>query len=237
MMNRIFGDLYDTCIIAYVDDILIYSATEEDRLRHLNLVFQRLQENKLFLKLSKCAFDKSSVDFCGTNVSSQGVHIDSSKLEALCATPAPTNVKQLQYFLGICNWFREFIPDFSIIAHCLKELTKKATPWQWNYDRQTAVLILLHKIANAPCLTYFDPDLETHLFTDASLYGIGGWLGQRHADGKIHPIAFWKRKLLPAEIHYPTHECELLALVEITNTLSPLFTRSDSYRADRSQSS
>jgi hypothetical protein len=143
-------------------------------------------------------------------------HIDSSKLEALFATPAPTNVKQLQSFLGICNWFRDFIPDFSIIAHCLTELTKKATPWKWNYDHQTAVLILLHKIANAPCLTYFDPDLETHLFTDASLYGIGGWLGQRHADGKIHPIAFWSRKLLPAEIHYPTHERELLALVEIT---------------------
>jgi hypothetical protein len=130
MMNRIFGDLYDTCIIAYVDDILIYSKTEEDHLRHLDLVFQRLQENKLFLKLSKCAFGKSSVDFCGTTVSSQRLHIDSSKLETLFATPAPTNVKQLQSFLGICNWFRDFITDFSIIAHCLTELTKKATPWQ-----------------------------------------------------------------------------------------------------------
>ena len=216
MMNRIFGDLYDTCIIAYVDDILIYSKTEEDHLRHLDLVFQRLQENKLFLKLSKCAFGKSSVDFCGTTVSSQGVHIDNSKLEALFATPAPTNVKQLQSFLGICNWFRDFIPDFSIIAHCLTELTKKSTPWDWNYNHQTAILILLHKIANAPCLTYFNPELETHVYTDASLYGIGGWIGQTHADEKIHPIAFWSRKLLPAEVNYPTHERELLAIVEMT---------------------
>ena len=98
MMNRIFGDLYDSCIIAYVDDILIYSNTNEEHLKHLDMVFQRLQDNKLFLKLEKCSFGKSKVDFCGTTVSSEGVHLDNSKLDALFATPAPTNVKQLQSF-------------------------------------------------------------------------------------------------------------------------------------------
>jgi hypothetical protein len=74
---------------------------------------------------------------------------------------------------------------------------------------------MLHLIAEAPCLKYFDPHLETRVYTDASEYGIGGWIGQKHHDG-IHPVIFWSRKLIPAEINYPTHERELLALVKIT---------------------
>jgi len=69
-------------------------------------------------------------------------------------------------------------------------------------------------ISTAPCLRYFDPNLDTVVYTDASEFGIGGWIGQKHDDG-IHPTIFWSRKLIPAETRYPTHERELLALVKI----------------------
>jgi hypothetical protein len=82
MMNRIFGHLYDSCIIAYVDDVLIYSNTEYDHLAHLQLVFELLQTNTLFLKLSKCEIAKESVNYCGTRVSQEGIHLAQDKSES-----------------------------------------------------------------------------------------------------------------------------------------------------------
>ena len=215
MMNRIFGSLYDKCVIAYVDDILIYSETLNQHLADVEAVLTLLQSNTLFLKMSKCQFAMNSVDFCGTTLSGLGIHLDNSKLAPLFNTPAPRTIKQLQSLLGICNWFRDFIPEFSLVAAPLTELTKKTTPWLWTPLHQNAMMLLLYRIATAPCLRYFDPDLETFIYTDASLFGLGGWIGQKHTDG-IHPIMFWSRKLIAAEIKYHTHERELLALVEIT---------------------
>jgi len=82
-------------------------------------------------------------------------------------------------------------------------------------------MLLLHRIANAPCLRYYDPDLPSVLHTDASIYGIGGWLGQLHQDG-LHPVLFWSRRLIPAETNYPTHERELLALVKCCEKFRPM---------------
>ena len=221
MMNRVFGDLYDDCIIAYVDDILIYSNTLEDHKRHLALTLERLRDHKLYLKLSKCSFATNRTEFCGTDVDSSGIYLDRSKLAPLFATRTPRNVKEVQSFLGVCNWFRDFIPQFAQTAGPLFELTKKATPWAWTPLEQNTVILLLHRISTAPCLRYYDPSLPTTLFTDASIYGIGGWLGQEHSDG-IHPVFFWSRKLIPAEISYPTHERELLALVKCCEKFRPM---------------
>jgi hypothetical protein len=129
MMNRIFGSLYDKCVIAYVDDILIYSETLNQHLADVEAVLTLLQSNTLFLKMSKCQFAMNSVDFCGTTVSGLGIHLDNSKLAPLFNTPAPRTIKQLQSLLGVCNWFRDFTPDFSLVAAPLTELTKKTTPW------------------------------------------------------------------------------------------------------------
>ena len=214
MMNRIFGDLYDKCIIAYVDDILIYSGSVDEHLGHLEEVLARLQEHTLFVKESKCSFGVSATEFCGTGVNQSGISLDKSKLEPLFAHRQPKNVKDVQSFLGLCNWFRDFIPEFAETALALSELTKKGTQWSWNESHQSAVMTLLFRIVNAPCLKYFDDQLPTHVYTDASKFGIGGWIGQEHADG-IHPVTFWSRKMTPQEVNYPTHERELLALVKM----------------------
>ena len=221
MMNRIFGDLYDQCIIAYVDDILIYSSSLDQHLKDLQLVFQRLADHKLYLKRSKCTFATTRTEFCGTDVDSNGIYLDRTKLAPLFATKTPKNVKDIQSFLGVCNWFRDFIPQYAETALPLIELTKKTVPWQWTPLEQSSVIILLHRIATAPCLRYFDPSLPTILHTDASLYGIGGWLGQEHSDG-LHPVLFWSRRLIPAETNYPTHERELLALVKCCLKFRPM---------------
>ena len=213
-MNRIFGALYDNCVIAYVDDILIYSKTVEEHMKHLDQVLGLLAKHSLYAKPSKCTFGASRVEFCGTDVSTEGIQLARNKLEALFAFPRPHNLKEVQSLLGMCNWFRDFVPCFAEIAQPLTELTRKETKWQWNEREQSAVILLLHRISTAPVLRYFNPNKETFVYTDASLFGIGGWIGQKHEDG-IHPIAFWSKKLIPAEVRYATHERELLALVKM----------------------
>ena len=130
-------------------------------------------------------------------------------------------MKDIQSFLGVCNWFRDFIPHYAETALPLIDLTRKTSKWQWTPLEQNAVILLLHRISTAPCLRYYDPDLPTILYTDASLYGIGGWLGQEHPDG-LHPVLFWSRLLIPAEANYPTHERELLALVKCCAKCRPM---------------
>jgi hypothetical protein len=173
-----------------------------------------LKQHNLHLKLEKCDIAVTETEFCGTAVNTEGIKIDTTKLTSLFETKRPTTVKEIQSFLGMCNWFRDFIPYFADIATKLTELTKKGVNWRWTELEQGSMILLLHRISTAPCLRYFDHDLETIVYTDASLVGIGGWIGQKHTDG-IHPVVFWSRKLIPAETNYPTHERELLALVEI----------------------
>ena len=126
----------------------------------------------------------------------------------------PKCIKDVQAFLGVCNWFRDFVPNFAEISIPLTELTKKGNKWCWNESHQNSIILLLHYIGSSPCLKYFDDNKETLINTDASLYGIGGWIGQKYEDG-IHPVIFWSKKLNPAESRYPTHERELLALFKI----------------------
>jgi hypothetical protein len=213
-MNRIFGELYDVCVIVYVDDILIYSKNEEDHMKHLAAVLALLKKHSLYAKPVKCIFGVDRVEFCGTDVSTEGIQLSRNKLEALFAYPRPTSVTELQSLLGMCNWFRDFVPCFAEIAQPLTELTKKETVWRWTELEQSAVILLLHRISTAPVLRYYNPNKETVVYTDASLFGIGGWIGQKHEDG-MHPIAFWSKKLIPAERRYATHERELLALVKM----------------------
>jgi len=198
-----------------MDDILIYSKNLDEHLGHLDVVFQLLADNKLFVKPEKCEFGVEATSFCGTVVTTEGIQLDKSKLDALFNMRLPKNIKDVQSFLGLCNWFRDFIPDFATITLPLTNLTKKNTKFTWTPLEQGAVIHMLHLISEAPCLKYFDPHLDTTVYTDASEYGIGGWIGQQHPDG-IHPVIFWSRKLIPAETNYPTHERELLALVKIT---------------------
>jgi hypothetical protein len=118
--------------------------------------------------------------------------------------------------MGMINWFKDFIPCFAEIAAPLTHLTKKSTPWRLTPLEQNACLLLLHRLTTAPVLRYFDPGLETFVFTDASDFAIGGWIGQRSSTtGPIQPCVYWSRKLIQAELNYPVHERELLALVKI----------------------
>ena len=213
MVNRIFGDLADDFVVAYLDDILIFSDTYEDHVRHVREVLQRLKDNTLFAKLSKCEFNVPEVEFCGHLVNHEGVKIHPRNITAVQDWPIPKDVGELRSFLGLINYFRDFIPAFADIALPLTELLKETSLWVWTPLEQSAMLTLIHYVTSAPVLTYYNPALPVHVFTDASGFAVSGWLGHE-IEGLMKPVLYWSRKMKPAETRYVVLEQELLAIVD-----------------------
>ncbi|GBG82271.1 hypothetical protein CBR_g34555 [Chara braunii] len=112
-MNDIFGDILEEYVLVYLDDILVYSRTLEDHIRHLRDVLQRLRKHGFYAKLSKCRFAQRKVDFLGHHVSDWGLHMDDAKITAIAEWPVPTSVKQLRSFLGLTSYYSNFIQGYA----------------------------------------------------------------------------------------------------------------------------
>ena len=106
LMNRVFHDYLDKFIIVFIDDILIYSNSEADHVRHLRTVLQILREQKLYVKLKKCQFWLDSVSFLGHIISQEGVSIDPAKVEVIHNWAQPTSVIEIRSFLGLAGYYR-----------------------------------------------------------------------------------------------------------------------------------
>jgi len=218
LMNRIFHDMTDRQLIFYVDDVLIYSNNLEDHLKDIAEVFRRLEKHHLHVKLSKCEFAVDKLEWCGMEVSTEGFAIQKSQIDAMCDYPSfkpdgkVTVTTYVQQFLGSVRFFADFIPWLGEIAAPLYELTKKDNTKSWNVHHQSVQRIIQHYLVTSPQLKFFDPTLPTGIKTDASDHAIGGWLYQTTPEGLTNIVAYWSRKLISAETHYPVHERELLAI-------------------------
>ena len=212
MMNRIFGDLFGICVIAYLDDIVVFSKTRKQHVLDVKTVLERMASNSLHIKLKKCYFFQREVEFCGHNVNGTGVSIAESKTTAMEATPVITCKRDIEKFLGVTIWFQDFIRNYAQTLVPVTNLLKKKVRFYWGEKQQQAVESIINAIVSAPVLRHFDPDLPTRCHSDASQYAIAGWLEQRHQDG-WHPVVFVSRKLTAAELNYSNPERELLALL------------------------
>ena len=213
-MNDIFADILGLFVVIYLDDILIFSESFEEHEQHVKIVLQRLRDHQLSVNPLKCSFDLTEVDFLGMIVSTDGLKMDSAKVSAVEQWPAPKSVREIQVFLGFANFYRRFIQDFSCLARPLTKLTAKDVAFDWTQDADAAFSELKRRFTSAPILRYFDFDKQAVLETDASDFAIGAVLSQFDDDGILHPVAFFSRQLLAAEINYDTYDKELLAIVE-----------------------
>ena len=225
LINNIFREHLNQFIIAYLDDILIYSDTYEEHLQHLETVLQILRQNELYAKPQKCIFVKSELEFCGHIVGNGVIKVMQDKIKSIAEWPQPKNVHEVRQFLGLAGYYRRFIRNFGLIALPLFDLLKvggdnknrnknKYKPVVWNTAHQFAFERLKQRLMNAPVLVQVDPTKPFILETDASDFAIGACLLQYGEDGKLHPVAFHSRKLRDAEINYPVHEKELLSIKE-----------------------
>lgn len=208
LMNDIFRDELDLCVIIYLDDLLVFSKDPEQHLIDLERILAKLRQHKLYAKLSKCEFFQSEVGFLGHIISNEGIRVDPVKVKAILDWPPLTSVKDIQSFLGLVNYYRRFVPDFAKRAASLTELLKKDRPFIWEAQQVAAFLDLKMAMTTAPVLAIFDPCKEVSVHADASNYAVGAALMQ---EGR--PIAFESRKLSAHEINYPIHEKEQLAVV------------------------
>jgi hypothetical protein len=138
-----------------------------------------------------------------------------TKVQAVRDWPQPTNVKEVRGFLGFTNFYRRFIKEYSKIATPLTNLTKgKEKAIQWDDLTESAFQQIKRAILAEPVLAMPDPDKEFEVETDASDFAIGGQLGQRDTEGRLHPIAFFSKKLNGPELNYQIHDKELMAIIE-----------------------
>ncbi|MBW0520823.1 hypothetical protein O181_060538 [Austropuccinia psidii MF-1] len=212
LVNDIFSDFLDVFAVVYLDDIMVFSSYEEEHVKHVVSVLQRLRDNNLSAKASRCVFHASSVEYLGYVVLSEGLKMDSSKVQKILNWPQPKNIKELQSFLGFANFCRCFIKNYSKKISSLTFLLKKDSPFIFNEEALSQFQILKESFTTAPILSHFNPSLPTIVETNASDYALGAVLSHVDDSGK-HPIAFDSHKLLPAELNYEIHDKELLGIV------------------------
>ncbi|CZS80735.1 unnamed protein product [Fusarium graminearum] len=197
MINNVLRQYLDIFVVCYLDDILIFSDNEEEHKEHVHKVLKALQDANLLVEPEKSHFHVTEVDFLGHTISPGEIRMDQKKIAAVKDWPTPTDVKT----------------DFSKIANPLTELTKKDRKFVWLKDAQDAFERLRDAILEEPVLIMFDPTKEIELETDSSDFALGGQIGQRDNEGRLHPIAFYSHKLHGAELNYPIYDKEFLAIV------------------------
>ena len=202
-MNRLFGHL--PFVIVYMDDILIFSKSEEELEIHLTKILQILQTQQLYAKLSKFSFFQTEAKFLGNVVSAQGIYVDPVKISAIQNWEEPKTATQLRSLLGLCNFFKEFVPNFSSLAAPLTDLTSRDTDFQFDESARTAFQTLKHALTNTPVLAVPDDTQPYVMVCDASGFGRGAILMQ---DSRV--VAYWSVKMNPAERNYHGGEQELL---------------------------
>ncbi|GJS23098.1 putative reverse transcriptase domain-containing protein [Tanacetum coccineum] len=131
LMNRIFHEYLDKFVIVFIDDILVYSKSEEEHEQHLRIVLEILRQKKLYAKFSKCEFWLQQVAFLGHIVSADGIIMDPSKVEAITKWPRPTTVTEVRSFLGLAGYYRRFVEGFSRLALPLTQLMRKGEKFVW----------------------------------------------------------------------------------------------------------
>ena len=213
-MNQIFEDLLNNGqVVIYLDDILIFMHTSDHMERLTRKVLERLQHHDLFLKPEKCFFDQRSIEYLGVIISEGQVKMDQAKVHGILNWPTPKTLKNVQAFLGFCNFYRHFVQDFSAIAHPLSQLTKKDTPFTWGDAQEKAFRALITAFTTAPVLALPDHTKPFWLIMDTSAFATGAILEQPDVFNQWHPIAYYFKSLQPAERNYKIHDLELLAII------------------------
>lgn len=213
VMDALFSHLYPRGVRCFIDDIIIF---ENDEIMHRQLVREVLailDTNGLIASLDKCRFEVESIEFLGHVVSSTGVSMQAGNLQAIQNLSTPRNVKQLQSFLGLVNYYRSFIRNYATLTLPLTRLLKKGTVFEMGKIELEAIDHLKRQFDSSLLLTAPDTSKQFTLQTDASDFAIAGALHQW--DGKfkaLRPIGFFSRKLTPAEINYPVYDKEFLAI-------------------------
>ncbi|GJU01042.1 putative reverse transcriptase domain-containing protein [Tanacetum coccineum] len=138
LMNRVCKPYLDKFVIAFIDDILIYSKNKEEHEEHLKLILELLKKEELYAKFSKCEFWIPKVQFLGHVIDSKGIHVDPAKIESIKDWASPKGPTKIRQFFGLAGYYRRFIEGFTKIAKSMTRLTQKNVKFDWGEKEETA---------------------------------------------------------------------------------------------------
>ncbi|KAI4885672.1 hypothetical protein NFI96_028253 [Prochilodus magdalenae] len=198
---------------AYIDDVVIYSSSWEEHLRHLSIVMRKITEAGLTANPSKCHLALGEVSYLGYILGGGQIRPQVDKVEAVKATPQPSTKRRVRSFLGLVGWYRRFIPNFATKATALTDLTKNDQPQRvkWTENCEHSFNELKNALCEEPVLASPDFSKPFIVQTDASGSGLGAVLLQGEGEDR-KPILYISRKLFPREVKYSTIEKEALAI-------------------------
>ena len=221
------GLRWKSCLV-YLDDIIVFSRTAEEHLVHVEEILEKLQDAGVSLKLKKCRFFAETVDYLGHVIRPGLLEVATKNTAAIDGFEEPKTQTHLRSFLGVCNVYRRFVPNFAQVSAPLNELLKKGAPVELpplNEHQRRSFNLLKQALKEPPILRLPRPSLPYSVDTDASDYQIGCALLQTHEDGSRYPIGFWSRSLIQAERNYSVSEKECLAVVWACTILRPYLER------------
>lgn len=203
----------------YVDDVIIAATTAEDFVSRVDETLKRLQEANLRVKTSKCRLGEQTITYLGHKVDGNGVQLTEDRRKAFDEIRRPNSTADVRVFLGMTNYFRQFIENFAVIAAPLNKLTKKNESFIWNKEQEEAFKTLKKKLVESPVLHHINYDHNIVVRTDACLSGIGGVLWQEENNSKRRfPVAYMSKPLTDQQTRWSAIEVEAYAIYHaITN--------------------
>jgi len=214
MMNELLRDLINMGKVAvFIDNVIVGTESEEGHDELVVEVIKRLKENDLYVKPEKCKWKVREVEFLGVVIGLEGIKMEKGKVKGVLEWPTPKGVKDIQKFLELANYYRQFIEGFAMVARPLHNLVKKDKKWEWTEKEEKAFQELNEQFIKEPVLAAPDIDKKMRMEVDASDYATGGVLSMECKDGLWRPVAFLLKSLNEMERNYKIHDKEMLAII------------------------
>jgi transposase InsO family protein len=215
MTLEVLGSLSGKCAYAYLDDVIVWGASEDEFLTNLEAVFKAFRRAGLVIKPTKCQIGLSEILYCGHIISGDGVRMDKSRQDAVRAMSRPETVTQLRSFLGLTNYFRDFVPGYASMAGELYKFVqgnpKKHDKVRWSVPAIKSFDDIKEAVASTEKLYFLNDTDRILLYSDASNTAMGGVVVQV-VDGVEKPILFISKSLTPTQRNYSVSDREMLAV-------------------------
>ena len=216
LMTHIFRDYIAHFVHVYLDDIFVYSDTIEEHERHLDLVFNRLRENKMYLSRKKCDLYSKRMDCLGHIIDDDGLHADGDKMAKIRAWRTPRDFGDVQRFLGLVTYLAPFMPNVSAYTGPLAAIVRDKRAFVWRPLHDKCFESIKAIACKSPILRPIDPKVDETIWVicDASTSGVGALYGQGPDWKTCRPAGFMSKKFTTAQHVYATFEHETLAILE-----------------------
>ncbi|GBG65167.1 hypothetical protein CBR_g49963 [Chara braunii] len=211
LMDKVLREQIGRFVVVYLNDILIFSKSIEEHMKHLEEVYIILKKTQLHLNLEKSEFGRDSVIYLGHRLSAAGLELEATKVEVIRNWPQLANIRELRSFLGLAFYYRKFVPRFFIVARPLSRLTSKNVPYAWDATCETAFQTLKEVLVSYLVLRIADFKLTFVVTTDVSQYGIGAVLQHDDGDG-LRPLEYYSKRMPNEKVVTSTYMRELYAL-------------------------